>query len=101
MPLDAATAPPALRCAEIVRRMEELLARPESWCQYATRLGNATCIPGAAYSAADTTDDRSIFDALTSMAGIHVAIWNDDPARTHTDVLDLLARTRRYFEEAV
>lgn len=36
---------------------------------------------------------------LDRYVGCGVGTWNDDPARTHADVLDLLARTRRHFEE--
>lgn len=100
MPLDAATALPALRCVEIVRRMEELLARPENWCQGKAEDGPAMCLLWVLHSAAtDYSDQRPIIKIFYDFMAEPIQIWNDDPARTHADVLDLLARTRRHFEE--
>lgn len=110
MPLDATTylAPAVSEEAAIVRRMMELLATPDRWCQRGLRIGKAMCLMGALRSASSLDDDdwetisphQDIFVAMTYECGSQgvPALFNDAPGRTHAEILAMLARVLRRFE---
>jgi hypothetical protein len=111
MPFDAMPQP--LRHAAeiaIVDKMTQLLATPDRWCQGSNFNGARMCLVGAAWTVLGgdpgrmplaTPIRRSLQQALDEEAGMSVAIFNDAPERTHADVVDLLVRVRRRFEESL
>lgn len=84
----------------------ELLAKPESWTQGAFARdaeGRATqdlmqsacwCVAGAIKRCYESRVDRQkALDRLEDETGWYaIPPWNDDPARTHAEVVDLLRR---------
>lgn len=87
----------------ILDRMAELLATPDRWCQgsLATTDGRI-CLAGAVWAVRHKSSHgvcNQVIVRLTQVSGPrYLTEFNDARERTHADILDLIARTRRTFE---
>lgn len=101
---------------DILNEMAATLATPDKWCQGAWKIGERHCL-GAALLFADGSPPFGNLELKTSAARavLHAMVeqmitmpralspWNEvclfNNTHSHGQVLDLIARTRRVFEE--
>lgn len=87
------------------RTVEELLSDPARWTQgcFAKSANNKPrrwyaedackfCLVGAMYRVYGETANAQIYDQLRDVTGIEVSIFNDDPSRTHAEVLEAVRK---------
>jgi hypothetical protein len=86
---------------EILDGMAELLATPDKWCQGDYQIGDGYCLLGAFRAAVKGDYNTSTSYVLNHLVwysgGDHISRFNDDPATTHTDILNLISKTRASF----
>lgn len=103
----------------IIGGMAELLSVPERWTQgasarswdnhtvaYWSPIAACFCTAGAGwrcsqgFSVAAKTIVADATDGIARGIGFkNLAAWNDDPSRTHADILDLFPKVRGVIEE--
>ena len=75
---------------EILIEARKRIERPECWTQHRFQDGDAYCMSGA-FFACHAAGPGAIGEALGHLhaivGGRSVASWNDDPRRTHAEVL--------------
>lgn len=95
--------------AAVLRRAAELIAEPEKWCQGdhardrflnpclpSSDKAQCWCMLGAIVRAADTIDSNlyraadAIAEHLGGYKRTSIGRWNDNPSRTHAEVLAAL-----------
>jgi hypothetical protein len=110
MPFDGTTR----HAAEIaiVDRMADILATPQDWHQgdFKSEDGWSLCLIGSIHKATGirvgsimslSGPDYRIYQKICELLHpLSVPGWNDAPERVHADILHLLARVRRHFEES-
>ena len=98
-----------MTAAEILRSVRVKLTTPECWMQHhnaVDEFGDSVhpadptaacwCLEGAIYSHRDANRVRAlgiVLDVLEEDGELEAFEWNDDPDRTHAEVLDLLDRS--------
>jgi hypothetical protein len=105
MPLDntptVEIANPNAEALALARRVQALLATPEGWCQGVTRRGDAYCVMAAVGASAASASSETMLLVhlrIRKLIGGCTIEWNDDPARTHTDIVALTATLVASFE---
>lgn len=95
--------------SEVLRRAAQLIDTPEKWCQRADELDGKHCLMGAimAHPDRDSAEFSSVYEdaceAIAEQVGfsklrIVMGIWNDEPGRTHAEVLAALDRAASKLE---
>ncbi len=114
MPVSTVTQTEKLDAIRIIDGMAELLAVPERWtqgwgardangekCLWFQEIATCWCVSTAFGKACAGFSDNSIaiaWKAIEQAADVIVSAWNDDPTRTHADILALLREVRRNLE---
>lgn len=87
---------------ELARKVEEILAVPERWCQGIMCDGEAQCIAGAFLTLLDenpiTPGVYAVRNRIRELCGGDIIYWNDDPLRTHADIVALTRAVVASFE---
>jgi hypothetical protein len=84
-----------MKPSEVLRAARKMIAKPEQWCQeymYSPLDDGSMCSLGAIHYAAkgDHTSysvGRAILALVLGGPSVDVAEWNDDPYRTHREVI--------------
>lgn len=92
--------------SEVLRKAKELIGTPEKWCQRRLHSddGLAHCVLGALLLATNARGwvipgfALPAFTALNNLMGHSIASWNNDPRRTHGEVMLAYAMAIEYEE---
>jgi hypothetical protein len=100
----------------VLKDVRVLLDKPENWCQFAEATDDrgiptgitsdnakAFCLIGAFYRVCDSRDVRlDARDTLMQVNGIKTRLqsWNDNPYRTHKEVLGALDTAIQVMEKS-